>query len=102
MPLHCIAIARVSFAKHMHARLEAKEEGLSALEIGCGNGYATNLLARAFPSCQWTGFDLLPDQVKEATNTAADWGLNNVAFSAVDLSDLSPDTHGRFDLICGE
>lgn len=38
-------------------------EAVKVLEIGCGNGYAANVLARAFPNTHWTAYDLIEEQV---------------------------------------
>src|SRR6185369_3362514 len=38
-------------------RAEALDRGIDVLDIGCGQGHASNLLARAFPRSRFTGYD---------------------------------------------
>ena len=36
---------------------DALGRGIDVLDIGCGQGHAVNLLARAFPRSRFTGYD---------------------------------------------
>jgi 2-polyprenyl-3-methyl-5-hydroxy-6-metoxy-1,4-benzoquinol methylase len=76
---------------------ERLETGIDVADVGCGSGYALNVLARAFPTSRFTGFDFSEEAIGAATAEAAAWGLTNVAFHVQDVTDL-----GRteaFDLI---
>lgn len=62
--------------------------GIRVADIGCGTGHAVNLLARAFPASQFTGYDLATDAIDRAREEAARWGLTNAAFVVLDVAAL--------------
>jgi SAM-dependent methyltransferase len=76
------------------AKLEA---GIDVADIGCGMGRAINRLAKLYPKSSFTGFDLCADAVMLAELEAAELGLENVVFHAVDATSLESDV--AFDLI---
>jgi SAM-dependent methyltransferase len=76
------------------AKLEA---GIDVADIGCGIGQALLRLARLYPKSRFTGFDLCADAILMAELEAADQGLDNVRFRAVDATTLEGDV--AFDLI---
>jgi SAM-dependent methyltransferase len=71
--------------------------GITALDVGCGTGHVSNLLARAFPASTFTGYDIAEDGLARARDEAASWGLTNVRFERVDVANFPIGT--RFDLI---
>jgi ubiquinone/menaquinone biosynthesis C-methylase UbiE len=71
--------------------------GAEAADVGCGQGHAINLLARAFPNSRFTGYDISEDGVAAGRAEAATWGLSNARFEALDAAQLAET--GRFDLI---
>ncbi len=68
--------------------VESLRHGIEVLEVGCGSGRAINVLARAFPSSRFVGYDLLREQIDTASAEAADWGLVNARFDVRDVSTL--------------
>lgn len=54
-----------------------------ALDLGCGEGYYTNILAQHFPETSWTGVDLSVDAVKFAAKQNRD-----VTYLVAGISDL--------------
>ncbi len=66
-------------------------------DLGCGQGYSTIAIKRAYPDADVTGFDLDSASIAEATRLATDTGVT-VAFRLADAGSI-PDT-GRYDLIC--
>jgi SAM-dependent methyltransferase len=64
------------------------ERGIDVADIGCGSGYALNVLARAFPNSRLRGFDFSDEAIASARAQADDWGLANVAFEVRDVTDL--------------
>ncbi|MHB1435170.1 MAG: class I SAM-dependent methyltransferase [Thermoplasmata archaeon] len=54
--------------------------GASVLEVGCGDGHVTNLLARAFPRSRFVGIDAEALPLRWARREARTMGLTNVRF----------------------
>ncbi|HET6519935.1 MAG TPA: class I SAM-dependent methyltransferase [Geminicoccaceae bacterium] len=73
------------------------ERGIDVLDIGCGSGRALNIMARAFPSSRFTGYDLSGEAIARATAEAARSGATNVRFEARDVTRLGE--VARYDLI---
>ncbi len=71
--------------------------GLDVLEIGCGEGHSTNLLASEYPASRFTAYDFRPKAVEEATSKAKSLGSRNVKFERKDISKL--DESSAYDLI---
>jgi len=69
------------------------------MELGCGLGMSTAVLAGCFPRAQFYGVDFNPAHIDLARRNASQWGINNAQFierSFEDLMDLDlPD----FDFI---
>lgn len=66
-------------------RLDA---GADALEIGCGRGYASVLLAKRFPRSRFLGIDISMGAIDVARRRARGEGLENVRFEVVDAAAL--------------
>ncbi len=71
--------------------------GIDVADIGCGQGHAVNVMARAFPNSRFTGFDLSETGLAAARAEAAAWGLTNAQFVACDVA--SPVGDERYDLV---
>lgn len=66
-------------------------------DIGCGAGWASLALARAFPSATVVGYDLDAPAVASASIAAKEAGLaDRVSFEVADAVSLT----GDFDLVC--
>lgn len=78
----------VPLAGDLTDRLEA---GIQVADIGCGTGHSTNLLARAFPASRFTGYDIADDAIAAARQEALDYGLPNVTFEILDVTQLPAD-----------
>jgi len=76
---------------------ERLEQGIDVADVGCGAGYAMNVLGRAFPNSRFTGFDFSEEAITAARAQVQEWGLTNVTFEVRDVSDLGVDE--RFDLV---
>jgi 2-polyprenyl-3-methyl-5-hydroxy-6-metoxy-1,4-benzoquinol methylase len=76
---------------------EVLERGVEALDIGCGQGHAVNLLARAFPRSQFSGYDFSEGGIAAANTEARAIGNTNVRFATRDVASLNEP--GRYDLI---
>ena len=67
----------------LHARLS--RPGARVADVGCGGGWSTIALARAYPQAQVTGYDVDAPSVALATANAAATGLDHrVRFDVVD------------------
>ena len=43
------------------------EAGARVADVGCGHGWSTVLMAKAFPKSQFIGYDFHPDSIRDAT-----------------------------------
>ena len=81
----------------------ALEAGIDVLDIGCGEGYSTNLLAQAYPHSHFTGYDIRAEALAEAQVKAESLGSSNVRFVSKDLRAIEePDAYDlvtAFDVI---
>jgi SAM-dependent methyltransferase len=76
---------------------ESLRQGIDVLEVGCGSGHAINVMAKAFPTSRFVGYDLIPQQIDAATSEAVDWGLSNARFDVRDVSTL--EQKEQYDLV---
>jgi len=72
-------------------------EGIDVADIGCGEGHAVNLLARAFPRSRFTGYDFSAEALAPARAEAAAWGLSNATFVECDIAE--PPVPSTLDLV---
>jgi 2-polyprenyl-3-methyl-5-hydroxy-6-metoxy-1,4-benzoquinol methylase len=81
----------------VHARLAAEPPARVA-EIGCGQGWASLAVARAYPIAQVDGFDLDEASIAEAQAAAAKEALGDrVRFAVRDAAELGAE--GPYDLV---
>jgi SAM-dependent methyltransferase len=76
---------------------ERLESGIDVADIGCGQGHAVTILARAFPRSRFTGYDFSEEAIATARAEASSWALDNARFEVQDVAAL--DVHGGFDLV---
>ena len=80
----------------VHERLRADPPARVA-DIGCGAGWSSISIARAYPKARVDGFDLDEDSVAEAKANAEVEGLTDrVSFQVRDAAD--PELSGRYDV----
>lgn len=72
-------------------------EGIDVLDIGCGEGHAINLMAKAFPKSRFHGYDISKEGIRTARTEAKKMNLANARFKIVDAARLVD--RERFDLI---
>lgn len=83
-------------------RAPSLEEPFTYCELGCGQGFGTNIVAAANPKGRFWGFDFNPAQIANARRLAARAGLDNVTFGEQSFEQLSrlPDSAlPKFDFI---
>lgn len=71
--------------------------GARVADVGCGTGHAMVVLAKAFPTSSFVGYDIAEDAIDLARREAQEVGVDNVAFEVADAATLSVDD--RFDLV---
>ncbi|HEX6030708.1 MAG TPA: methyltransferase domain-containing protein, partial [Tepidiformaceae bacterium] len=66
---------------------EKLERGTRVLDVGCGTGIATILLAQQYPNSQFLGYDLHEEAIEIARSSAAELGLGDrVSFELADAT----------------
>jgi SAM-dependent methyltransferase len=73
------------------------EKGIDVADIGCGQGHAINLMAKAYPNSRFTGFDFSEEGVAAGRAEAKSLGLSNASFEQKDVTNLGH--AGGFDLV---
>jgi 2-polyprenyl-3-methyl-5-hydroxy-6-metoxy-1,4-benzoquinol methylase len=73
------------------------ERGIQVLDIGCGQGHAVNLLARAFSHSRFTGYDFSTEGITTAQAEARSLGNTNARFAVQDVAALTESS--CYDLI---
>jgi len=73
------------------------ERGAKVADVGCGHGWSTVLMAKAFPKSQFIGYDFHPGSIEDAKAHAAEHGVSgNAAFEVAKAKEIP----GRdFDLV---
>lgn len=64
------------------------EQGIRVADVGCGTGHSTNVLAGAYPTSTFVGYDLAADAIDQARAEAAEHDLSNVSFHVHDVATL--------------
>jgi len=70
------------------------------LDVGCGIGGSSRILASRFPEAEVTGITLSPEQAARATTLAKDAGLSNVRFEVANALEM-PFSDNTYDLVWG-
>jgi 2-polyprenyl-3-methyl-5-hydroxy-6-metoxy-1,4-benzoquinol methylase len=77
-------------------RRRLRDDGGRIADLGCGQGFSTTAIAKAFPNASVDGIDLDPASIADATHHAAQAGLNGrVRFLHADAAALD----GPYELI---
>jgi SAM-dependent methyltransferase len=77
--------------------VEKLERGAAVADVGCGFGYSTLIMAKAFPQSRFLGLDTHVESIEEARKEAERAGVTNVDFTVGELSGASGPW---FDLVC--
>lgn len=82
-------------------RFDMAGPNLKYCELGCGQGFSTNLLAAANPGIDFHANDFNPAHIAGAQNLARDAALGNVHFHETPFSDFAdqPSLPEQFDII---
>ncbi|NJL38234.1 MAG: class I SAM-dependent methyltransferase [Leptolyngbyaceae cyanobacterium SL_5_9] len=77
--------------------VEALQQGIDVLDVGCGSGRALNKLATLFPNSRFTGYDFSEKAIATATAEAQQHNLTNLRFIIKDAATL--DEKEQYDWI---
>lgn len=77
--------------------VERMEAGIEVADIGCGQGHAVNLMAKAFPNSRFIGFDFSEEGIANAKAESDAIQLSNTRFEVQDAATL--DASAKYDLI---
>ncbi len=69
--------------------IDRLREGLDVGDIGCGQGHAVNLMARAFPNSRFTGYDFSAEAIEAGRAEARQLNLTNARFEVRDVAGLA-------------
>ena len=72
------------------------ERGAKVADVGCGHGWSTVFMAKAFPNSQFVGYDFHPGSVSEARKHASEHGAANASFEVGTAKDYA---ETNFDLV---
>src|SRR4051794_3863888 len=73
------------------------KSGAKVADVGCGVGFSTLLMAKAYPNSEFVGFDFHEPSIEEARTHAKTHGLGDrVKFVATTAKDIEEDD---FDLV---
>ena len=75
------------------------ESGISVVDVGCGVGVSTRIMAEHFPNSRFIGIDISDDLMKEALAQAANQNLRNVEFVCASAMDMDRDWSEKFDFL---
>jgi SAM-dependent methyltransferase len=68
---------------------EKLQHGARVADVGCGHGWSTVLMARAFPNSQFVGYDFHPSSIGHARAHAAEHGVTaNASFAVATAKDF--------------
>ena len=59
--------------------IERLRAGIAVADIGCGSGHCLNIMAAAFPTSSFVGFDIAEDAIADGEAEAARLGLSNAS-----------------------
>lgn len=79
--------------------LPPSPETVTYCELGCGQGFTTNILAAANPQSEFWGVDFNPTHVAAAQRLATAAGLNNIHFSDQSFAEFLEADTPQFDFI---
>jgi 2-polyprenyl-3-methyl-5-hydroxy-6-metoxy-1,4-benzoquinol methylase len=77
--------------------MEQLQAGIDVADMGCGSGHAINLMAHAFPSSRFVGYDFSEAGIVAAQQEAEQLGISNASFQVQDVAALAAEE--QFDCI---
>lgn len=93
---HCFIQEFIPSQPEIQSKLE---KGIRMLDIGCGRGAATRLLAQRFPNSHFVGLDLDQHGIDIANDESKRLGLTNTKYIYCDASAMPGDWTATFDYV---
>ncbi|CAJ0953814.1 unnamed protein product, partial [Mesorhabditis belari] len=78
---------------------QMKSPGLLSLDVGCGSGFHSILMAQNFPSSTFTGIDISSSAIETAKNESRRLNLTNTEFHECNAEALPENWSEKFDFI---
>ncbi|XP_078692284.1 S-adenosylmethionine-dependent methyltransferase Rv2258c-like [Branchiostoma floridae x Branchiostoma belcheri] len=78
---------------------EDLESGIRVLDVACGRGITSLILAQHFPNSTFVGTDLCEDAIQWPSEEVEKRGLDNVTFQVQDLAKMPADWSDSFDYV---
>lgn len=92
----CLTQKFIPTIEGLHEKLES---GIQFLDIGCGIGVPSLLLAKKYPKSEFYGFDISENAINDAKKEAERCELKNVHFAVQDCAVFNPENEEMFDYI---
>ena len=74
---------------------EKLEQGAKVVDVGCGHGITTTIMAQAFPNSEFVGLDFHEESIEDARKHASSYSLDNLKFEV----GLAKELPGKYDLV---
>ncbi|NRD24321.1 class I SAM-dependent methyltransferase [Winogradskyella litoriviva] len=87
---------RVKSTERFMSYLSSKKETLAILDVGCGNGWFTNVIAKVSEKNEVIGLDVNRDELEQATRI---FKRNNLQFVYGDIFEIENAFKRQFDII---
>ncbi len=75
------------------------EAGASCIDIGCGEGGLSIILAERFPKSSFRGIDIISNAIVDAKKSADKKKVDNTTFDVMDAHKMPDDWEGRFNFV---
>ena len=76
-----------------------KKGGAFVADVGCGHGLTTNMMAKAYPSCRFVGYDNHTPSIQRARQLAKEEGLRDEQIRFEVVSSTNYPSNYKYDLI---
>jgi ubiquinone/menaquinone biosynthesis C-methylase UbiE len=81
--------------------IEGLRSGITVCDLGCAEGVAVMLMAKAYPRSRFVGIDISPEAIEKARREARRQNIDNLNFIILDAASLKDDDQRRdsFDYV---